>query len=114
MLDEPPAEKGGGDIQPMFGATPHCHSMAFSFSTTSCKRCGPLLPLRREPPGFGVPTGRTADDKQPPDLKGVQTRTAVALVPWQETHEVLMTARDQAAGALVVRREPWQETFVRA
>jgi hypothetical protein len=30
--------------------------------------------------------------------------TAVALVPGQGTHQVLMTARDHAAGTLVVRR----------
>src|SRR5262249_445945 len=38
--------------------------------------------------------------------------TAVALGPGHGTHQVLMTARDQAAGTLVVRREPLEEPFV--
>jgi hypothetical protein len=36
----------------------------------------------------------------------------VALVPWQGSHQILMTARDHAAGALVVRREPVEDPFV--
>jgi len=38
--------------------------------------------------------------------------TDVALVPGQGTHQVLMTARDHAAGTLVVRRSPLEEPFL--
>ena len=38
--------------------------------------------------------------------------THVALVPWQGPHQVLMTARDHAAGALVVRRQPVEDMFL--
>jgi len=38
--------------------------------------------------------------------------TNVALVTRQGTHQVLMTARDHAAGALVVRRPPVEDMFL--
>jgi hypothetical protein len=38
--------------------------------------------------------------------------TDVALVPWQGTPQLLMTARDPAAGPLMVHRHPLEETFV--
>jgi hypothetical protein len=38
--------------------------------------------------------------------------TDVALVTWQGTHQVLMTARDHASGALVVCRYPLKDTFL--
>jgi hypothetical protein len=38
--------------------------------------------------------------------------TDVALVPWQGTHQVLMTARDYASGALMVRRQPLEDMFL--
>ena len=38
--------------------------------------------------------------------------TAIALVPGQSPHQVLMTARDHAAGALMVRRQPLEDLFV--
>jgi len=60
--------------------------------------------LPGEPHGFRFPAGRTPDDHQAPCLEGTQTMTAVALVPWQGMHQVLMTAREHAAGALLVRR----------
>src|SRR5262245_1409066 len=71
--------------------------------TTSCKLGGPILPLRCEPQGFGLPAGRTTDDNQAPCFKRLQTMTDVALVTWQGPHQVLMTARDHAVGAPVVR-----------
>jgi hypothetical protein len=85
-------------------ATTHCYYAAFLLITTSCKLCSPFLTLWGEPQGFGFPTGRTTDDNQAPCLEGVQTMTDVALVNWQDTHQILMTARDHASGALVVRR----------
>ena len=36
----------------------------------------------------------------------------VALVPGQATHQLLMTARDHAAGALMVHRRPVADTLV--
>ena len=70
------------------------------------------MPLRGEPHGFGFPAGRTPDDHQAPGLQGLQTMTAVALVPGQGSHQILMTARAHAAGALVVRRSPLEDPFV--
>ena len=76
--------------------------MVFPLITTSSKLRGPFLPLRGEPHGFGFPAGRTPDNNQAPSLAGLQTMTEVALVPWHGSHQLLMTARDHAAGALVV------------
>jgi hypothetical protein len=81
-----------------------CSYTVFSLITTSRKLCGPFLTLRGEPQGFGFPSGRTPDDNQAPCFEGVQTMTDVAPVTWQGLHQVLMTTRDQASGALVVRR----------
>jgi hypothetical protein len=86
--------------------------MAFSLITTSCELRGPFLTFGSEPQGFGFPTGRTPDDKQAPGLEGLQTMTDGALVPGQGPHQVLMTARDHAAGTLVVRRSPREDTFL--
>jgi len=36
----------------------------------------------------------------------------VALVPWQGTHQSLMTPPERAAGALVVHRSPVEDLFV--
>ncbi len=35
--------------------------------------------------------------------------TDVALVPWQGPHQILMTARDDASGALMVHRQPLED-----
>ena len=86
--------------------------MACLLITTSCKLRGPFLTLRGEPEGFGFPAGRTTDDNQASGLEGLQTMTDIALIPWQGPHEVLVTARDHASGALVVRRQPLEDTFV--
>ena len=96
----------------MLSSITYCSYIAFSLITTSCELRGPFLTLGSEPQGFGFPTGRTPDDNQTPGLEGVQTMTDVAFVPWQGPHQVLMTARDDAAGALVVRREPLQDTLL--
>src|SRR6516164_1438763 len=73
---------------------------------TNGKLRGPFLPLRGEPHGFRFSARRPADDKQAPGLEGVPTMTDMALVPCQGPHQVLMTARDHAASALMVRRQP--------
>jgi hypothetical protein len=70
------------------------------------------LPLRGEPHGFGFPAGCTPDANPAPGLEGLQTMTEGALVPWHGSHQILMTARDHAAGALVVRRSPLENPFV--
>jgi hypothetical protein len=90
----------------MLCALTYCFHIVFPLITTSCKLRGPFLTLRGEPYGFGFPAGRTPDDNQAPGLEGVQTMTDVALVPWQGPHQILMTAREHASGALVVRRQP--------
>src|SRR5262249_41240539 len=90
----------------------HCGYLACSLITTSCKLGGPFLPLRGEPHGLGFPAGRTPADKQAPSLEGPQTMPAMALVSGQSPPPVLMTARDHAAGALMVRRQPWQARCV--
>jgi hypothetical protein len=72
----------------------------------------PFLTLRSEPQGFSFPAGRPPDDNQAPSLEGLQTMTNVALVTRQGTPQVLMTARDHAAGALVVRRQPVEDMFL--
>lgn len=99
-------------MQTMSCATPHGCSTAFLFITPSCARRGPLLPLRGEPQGCGCPARRTTDDHQAPGLEGLQTLPPVALVLWHGSHAARMTAREHAAGALVVRRSPLPETFV--
>ena len=38
--------------------------------------------------------------------------THVALVPWQGPHQVLMTARDDASGALMIHRQPLEDMFL--
>src|SRR5262247_4402157 len=86
--------------------------MVFHLITTSCKLCGPFLTLRGEPHGLGFPAGRTPDANQTPYLEGPQTMTDIALVPGQSPHQVLMTARDHAAGALMVRRQPLEDMFL--
>jgi hypothetical protein len=88
--------------------------MALPFITTSSKLRGSLLPLRGEPHGCGFPAGRTPDNNQAPCLEGLQTMPEVALVPWHGSHQLLMTAREHAAGALVVCRSPWEERFLPA
>ena len=70
-----------------FMSTTSCFYIQFPLITTSCKLRGPFLTLRSEPQGFGFPAGRTPDDNPAPRLKGVQTMTDVALVPWQGAHE---------------------------
>src|SRR5262245_45137385 len=108
----PSRGRSGSYIPTLSCPITHGCSIAFSLITTSCKLRGPFLPLRGEPHGFGFPAGRTSDDHQAPGLEGLQTRTDVALVPWQGAHQILMTARDHAAGALVVRRYPLEDPFV--
>ena len=49
---------------------------------------------------------------RPPGFEGVQTMTDMALVPCQGPHQVLMTAREHTLGALVVRRQPWEDMFL--
>ena len=77
---------------------------SFPLNHNFLKLGGPILPLRREPQGFGLPAGRTTNDNQAPCFKSLQTMTDVALVTWQGTHQILMTARDHAAGTPVVCR----------
>jgi hypothetical protein len=98
------SREGGNYIQTMSCAATHCCYTTFSLITTSCKLRGPFPTLWGEPQGFGFPAGRTLDDNQAPCLEGMQTMTDVALVPWQGSHQILMTTRDHAAGALMVRR----------
>src|SRR5215510_4455556 len=86
--------------------------MIFPLITTSCKLYGPFLTLRGEPHGLGFPAGRTPDDNQAPSLEGSQTMTDIALVSGQSPHQVLMTARDHAAGALMVHRQPLKDMFL--
>src|SRR4029450_7233958 len=86
--------------------------MAFPLITTSSNLRGPFLPLRGEPHRFGFPAGRTPDNNQAPCLEGLPTLTDVALVPWHAPPQLLMTARDHAAGALVVRRSPWEDPLL--
>lgn len=95
-----------------FMAATSCVSIDFPFITTSCQLGGPLLPLRSEPQGFGVPAGRTPDDKQAPGLKGLQTMTDGARGPGPGPHQVRMTAPDHATGALLLRRSPLPDLFV--
>ena len=92
--------------------TTHGCYLVFSFITTSCKVRGPFLTLRGEPEGCGLPTGRATDDNQAPCLEGLETMTAVALVPRPGTSQVLRTTPSHAAGALVVHRSPVEELFV--
>jgi hypothetical protein len=61
-------------MQTISCVTTHCCSIVFSFITASCKVRGPLLTLRSEPQGFGVPTGRTPEGNQAPCLEGLETR----------------------------------------
>src|SRR5262249_38278994 len=89
-----------------------CCYKAFPLITTSCELGSPFLPLQGEPHGFRFPTGRAPDDNQAPGLKGPQTMTDIALIPGQGPHQVLMTARDHAAGALVVCRQPLEDVFL--
>lgn len=93
-------------------ATTSCFYIYIHLITTLCDLGGPFLPFRNEPQGFGFPAGRTPDNNQAPGLKSMQTMTDVALVPWQGPYEVLMTAPNHAAGALVIRRSPLEDTFL--
>jgi hypothetical protein len=95
-------------------ALTHGCSIVFLFITTSCELRGPFLPLRGEPHGFGVPPGRTTKNHQAPGLESRQTMTEVARVPGHGTHQVLRTAREHTAGALVGHSSPVADPFVLA
>src|SRR5215467_9800518 len=93
----PTQGKRGCYIQILACPLTHCGYTVFPLITTSGQLGSPFLPLPSEPHGFRFPAGRTPDDNQTPCLEGTQTMTDIALVPWQGTHQVLMTARDHAA-----------------
>jgi transposase-like protein len=100
ILEEPSVEGGSGAIDRRVHVLyPSCCAPAFPFIPTSCKLGSPFLPLQGEPHGFRWPAGRTPDDNQASCLVGPQTLTAVALVPWEGTPQVLLTARAHACAA---------------
>src|SRR5215471_11676955 len=105
-------ERRGNSRQTLTCPLTHCSYMIFPLITTSCMLCGPFLTLRGEPHGLGFPAGRTPDDNQVLYLEGPQTMTDSALVSGQSPHQILMTARDHAACALMVRRQPLKDMFV--
>ena len=47
---------------------------------------------------FRLPTSRTANDEQAPQLKSPETVADVPLIALEGTHQLLMTARYQAMG----------------
>jgi hypothetical protein len=72
--------------------------------TTSCKLRGPFLTFLGEGQVFRLLTGRTANDQQAPQLKSPETVADVTLIALEGSHQLLMTARYQSTGPLVIGR----------
>ena len=111
IFAEPPVERRVGAISRPFRPPNSLLLHFFLLNHNFLQVARPILTLWSEPQGFGFPPGERPMTIRPRASR-VWTMTDVPLVARQGPHQLLMTARDHAAGALVVRRSPVQDTFL--
>src|SRR2546421_11103526 len=80
--------------------------------TTSCNLVGPFLPVWGQPQGFGVPTGRAANDQPAPRFQGAEAMTDIPLVALESAHQLLVAARNHTPGTLGIGRQPTEDPFL--